>query len=343
MRTDPSQAKSDLAPQAHELTQLGKLCRAAGDPLRVRILRVLAKEAYSVQELCRILERNQPALSHHLRMLLDAGLLSTHREGTFIFYRRRGCLLGDTLDELQRALFETIDSHPLESRLAARRKTVRKHRERLSRQFFESNARRFGQRRDLVAPIDIYADIVLQMLDDAPQHRHALEIGPGDGVFLPMLCRRFKRVTALDNSPQMLAEARAEGRRRKLDNVRFILGDAASAPLPKNIDAVTMNMMLHHSAVPAEIIERAAAALAPGGALLITELCAHDQGWVREACGDLWLGFEPALLDDWARAAGLAVGRSEYLGQRNGFRIQVREFRRPTAAIPFASRAQNAP
>ena len=56
-----------------------------------------------------------------------------------------------------------------------------------------------------------------------------------------------------------------------------------------------------------------AAALKPGGVLLLTDLCAHDQAWTREACGDLWLGFEPEELARWAADAGLAQGESVYL------------------------------
>ena len=81
-------------------------------------------------------------------------------------------------------------------------------------------------------------------------------------------------------------------------------------------------------ASPAVVLADLAAALRPGGGLLLTDLCAHDQGWAREACGDLWLGFAPEELSRWAQEAGLAEGESVYLAQRNGFRIQVRVFHR---------------
>ena len=69
-------------------------------------------------------------------------------------------------------------------------------------------------------------------------------------------------------------------------------------------------------------------ALAPDGVVLVTDLCSHDQGWARENCGDLWLGFDPQELGGWAQEAGLADSASVYLAQRNGFQIQVRLFRR---------------
>ena len=88
-----------------------------------------------------------------------------------------------------------------------------------------------------------------------------------------------------------------------------------------------MNMVLHHTPDPAATLREAAAALAPGGALLVTELCEHQQGWARENCGDLWLGFPPEQIEAWAKDAGLRELASSYLAQRNGFKLQLRLFR----------------
>ena len=65
--------------------------------------------------------------------------------------------------------------------------------------------------------------------------------------------------------------------------------------------------------------------------VLITDLCSHDQGWARENCGDLWLGFDPQDLGHWAFEAGLVDIASVYLAQRNGFQVQVRLFGHPEA------------
>ena len=58
----------------------------------------------------------------------------------------------------------------------------------------------------------------------------------------------------------------------------------------------------------------------------MTELCGHDQTWAHKSCGDLWLGFEPDDLRNWAAAAELYEGESLYLAQRNGFQIQLHQF-----------------
>ena len=66
--------------------------------------------------------------------------------------------------------------------------------------------------------------------------------------------------------------------------------------------------------------------LAHNGILVISELCQHDQDWVRDAAGDVWLGFNESLLDHWAGEAGLSKGPSSYTALRNGFRIQVHSY-----------------
>ena len=67
---------------------LASLCKASADPLRLQVLRVLRKDSFGVSELCAIFDIRQPALSHHLKVLANAGLVATRREGNSIFYRR---------------------------------------------------------------------------------------------------------------------------------------------------------------------------------------------------------------------------------------------------------------
>ena len=68
--------------------------------------------------------------------------------------------------------------------------------------------------------------VVPWALERAPLGGELLEIGPGDGGFLPDLARRFAHVTALDNSPTMLDLAHQVCLRERLDNVELRLGDA---------------------------------------------------------------------------------------------------------------------
>ncbi len=152
-------------------------------------------------------------------------------------------------------------------------------------------------------------------------------MGPGEGEFLPALARRFKNVVALDNAATMLERAETMATEKSLTNVEFILGDTRALSAHKVLaDCIVVNMVLHHTPSPADIFQDLSGALVRGGALLVTDLCRHEQTWAREACGDLWQGFEPDDLSRWAREAGLSEGQSVYFALRNGFQIQLRQF-----------------
>ena len=96
----------------------------------------------------------------------------------------------------------------------------------------------------------------------------------------------------------------------------------------RHADAIIANMVLHHTPDPEKVLAEAASLLKPGGHFIVSELCAHDQVWAREHCGDLWLGFTPEQLEGWAQDADLTLSASVFLAQRNGFQIQVQHFQR---------------
>ena len=319
---------ADIAPQPH-LLALANLCKASADLLRLQVLRVLRKDSFGVSELCTLFAIRQPALSHHLKVLANAGLVATRREGNSIFYRRSELGQHPKLEALQSSIFESIDLIDLPSEIEDRLSALHLQREENSRNFFRDNAHKFHQQQDLIASYEQYADTVAQVLQDASlQHRRtALEVGPGDGSFLLELAPHFERVVALDNAPGMLQQARDKVAAAGLQNISFILGDTRSPDLENlQADCVVINMVLHHTPSPGQILQDVASCLAPGGVVLVTDLCSHDQGWARENCGDLWLGFDPQDLAQWAGQAGLVDVASVYLAQRNGFQVQVRLF-----------------
>ena len=58
-----------------------------GDPTRRRIFELLARQPSTVGELARQLPVSRPAVSQHLRVLREAGLVSTRAEGTHLLYQ----------------------------------------------------------------------------------------------------------------------------------------------------------------------------------------------------------------------------------------------------------------
>ena len=114
---------------------------------------------------------------------------------------------------------------------------------------------------------------------------------------------------------------------KKLENITFIHGDTTSIELDwLKADCIVVNMVLHHTPAPAEIFFDLADVISTDGHLYVTDLCSHDQAWAKESCGDVWLGFAPEDLTQWAIAAGFKPGEEVYLTQRNGFRVQIRQF-----------------
>ncbi|MGI8814637.1 MAG: ArsR/SmtB family transcription factor [Pseudonocardia sp.] len=74
-------------PQAVELSRLFK---AMGDPVRLRLLSLIASHAGGeacVCDLSGVFELTGPTISHHLKVLREAGLISGERRGTWIYYR----------------------------------------------------------------------------------------------------------------------------------------------------------------------------------------------------------------------------------------------------------------
>ncbi len=328
LAVDTSTADSAGAP----LQALAALCKASADPLRLQVLRVLRNDSFGVSELCDLFGMRQPALSHHLKVLATAGLVANRREGNSIFYRRSELGQQAELENLQHEIFHTVDQIVLPQELQENLATLHRRREENSRSFFHHNAHKFRQQQDLIASYEQYAATVSEVLGNAPltRQRTALEVGPGDGAFLRELAPRFDHVIALDNAAAMLEKARASAAEAGLDNIRFIHGDTGDTALEAiEADCVVINMVLHHTPEPRQILRDVAACLAPGGVVLVTDLCRHDQGWARENCGDLWLGFEPEALTRWAGDAGLEDIASVFLAQRNGFQIQVRLFGHP--------------
>lgn len=313
-----------------ECDELAALCKAGGDPLRLNVLRALSNDSFGVLELAQIFAIGQSGMSHHLKVLAQADLVATRREGNAIFYRRALPHTEHTGGKLHAALLEEADNLRLPDGVQTRIGLVHRQRANASQDFFARTAEKFRAQQDLIAGLPQYRDSLLSLLDKLsfPADATAIEVGPGDGGFLPDLARRFRQVTGLDNSPEMLDLARKICTQKSLVNVELKLADAlTNANISGN--CVVLNMVLHHFAAPAEALKHLANLLQPGGSLLVTELCSHDQSWAKEACGDLWLGFEQEDLARWAIAAGLVPGESLYIGLRNGFQIQVRHFQRP--------------
>jgi ArsR family transcriptional regulator len=84
------------AEQAERVSQIAK---ALGDPIRLRLVDVLRKHAgrVCVCELTPLFDVGQPTVSHHLKVLREAGIVDSERRGLWAYYYVRP----DALKELE--------------------------------------------------------------------------------------------------------------------------------------------------------------------------------------------------------------------------------------------------
>ncbi len=71
-------------------TDLARMFKALGDPVRLRMLSIVASHQGGESCVCDIspaFDLSQPTISHHLKVLREAGLLDCERRGTWVYYR----------------------------------------------------------------------------------------------------------------------------------------------------------------------------------------------------------------------------------------------------------------
>nr|WP_245745900.1 metalloregulator ArsR/SmtB family transcription factor [Nocardia altamirensis] len=78
------------APLSHDAAvELAAAFKALADPVRLRLLSLIASrpgEEVCVCELTPQFEQSQPTISHHLKVLREAGLIDCERRGTWVYY-----------------------------------------------------------------------------------------------------------------------------------------------------------------------------------------------------------------------------------------------------------------
>jgi DNA-binding transcriptional ArsR family regulator len=60
--------------------------KALADPIRLQVVRALQQGPMSVSDLAILLELEMANISHHLRVLFHADIVTTKRDGKFIYY-----------------------------------------------------------------------------------------------------------------------------------------------------------------------------------------------------------------------------------------------------------------
>lgn len=286
--------------------------RAAGEPTRLRLLALCAHGELSVSELTQILGQSQPRVSRHLKLLVDAGLLERFREGALVFYR----IVAESSQQAQlaRTLVDLLPSEDRDlNRDLARLDTIRERRAELASVYFKENAAQWDKIRALHVAEDKLETEFMQVVGD--QHYEAfLDIGTGTGRILQLLASQVDRGIGIDQSPEMLALARAHLERARLKNVHVRKGDMYAMPVAdESFDLTTLHLVLHYSLDPSLVINEAERALKPGGRLIIVDFAQHQEDQLRTEHKHQWLGFDDAELRSVLKKSGFICGETRVM------------------------------
>ena len=277
-----------------------KALRALSDSTRLRIVAVLENDELSVNELQDITKMGQSRISTHLRLLQDAGLLHSRREGKRTFYR-----INDHADKSARECIvlavkgaKELPEHTHDEVNLRRVLARRKQQDQI---YFNQVAGRFDRSYGPGRSWQAFGQMLLRMLPAIT----VADLGSGEGLLSELLARRCKKVIAVDNSEKMVAFGARKAKKNGLKNLEFRLGDLQNPPVePASVDLVILSQALHHAEQPDEAIQAAHRMLVPGGQLLLLDLAQHKFEQAHELYGDRWLGFAESDLHRWLEAAG---------------------------------------
>jgi len=287
--------------------------KAIGEPSRLRIIAVLRHGECSVSDLCEILGQSQPRISRHLRLLVDAGVCTRHREGTFVFF---GLKRRTTDDEqyaaLTQGILRSLDSS--DPQIAADRERlhdVRQRRAAAAHQHFASVADEWDRESAHHVSQHVVEHALTSALDRSLGTGNVgdiIDIGTGTGRMIELLADRSTRIVGLDTNPAMLRVARATLDSAGIHQAELRHTDLFSPPVePEQFELVIVHQVLHYLDDPDRAIHAISRLASPGGSVVIVDLMTHTNETLRTEHAHRRLGFDATQMSNWCLSAGLNI------------------------------------
>lgn len=290
--------------------------KALSDETRLRIINILSFGSFNVNEITEILGMGQSRISRHLKILSDAGLLSYQREGTWVYYNlKEDTGFSSDISKLLLSYREELPEREMDQKKSA---YVLKSREEKSTTYFDRVGKNWDKIQKEVLNPEIYRNQILQYLPSG--QNTILDLGCGPGGLIPHLLKKAKNVTGVDTSRKMLKEARLTyGNNQR---IKFIEANLENLPFKNSsADTIIASMVLHHISNPPLVLQEANRILKNKGTLCLVDLKKHDKEFMRDNFSDLWLGFDPELLNDWLHQSGFEIKDLSELETHTYFKI----------------------
>lgn len=274
-----------------------RLLKALADETRLRILHLLGQEELSGTDLMEITNLGQSRISTHLALLKEVGLVADRKHGRRTLYTIQP---GPAAQLLDGVLAESANSAEFEADRAGL-EALRDRRREDARSYFDRVAPEFGEQ---VLPGRTWEGLARALALLAARGKY-VDLGIGDGLLTLMLSEVATSVTAVDISPRMLAQLETRAAQKGVTNVETVEADIEDLPLPDSTyDVAVLSQALHHARDPLRALREARRILVPGGRVLVIDLLAHAEEWVKEQLQHRHLGFTEAALESLLVEAG---------------------------------------
>jgi ArsR family transcriptional regulator len=294
------------------IEELTEVFRLLSDETRLRILSALREAELAVGELQKILGLGQSTLSTQLGLLKEQDLVASRKEGQKVLYRiPRNGHVDPKLDIVENALQSAPAAKWYARDIRALKKALEERSEH-SREFFNSQAVQ-----NMPSPGQTWSALCHGLIRLIRGQR-ILDLGCGNGRLAILLAQSGNAVIGIDSSEEQIRLARANGASAHLargGSLEFRHAPMEATGLADgNFDSVILSQSLHHAAKPKEALAESLRLLASDGRILILDLLAHGEEWMRTKFGDFWLGFSQADLEGWLQESGFTGLHSEITG-----------------------------
>ncbi|MEE9391030.1 MAG: metalloregulator ArsR/SmtB family transcription factor [Planctomycetota bacterium] len=278
------------------MNDLSRLFKSLSDETRLRVCHLLAREELSPSEIGEVLNLAQPLVSKQLAALRETLPIRERREGRRVFLEM------DRESPQVRDFFAWIDPQFLSSEVC-RRDLARLRATREKKQFgYEAAAPGDLGRRYL--PGRTWEGLARTLLTLVPP-RSILDIGIGDGELTLLLAKCASRLVAVDPDRGALQRLEKKSLKAGCTVIETRVGVLEDLPLDEaEVDLVFASQVFHHSDDMTGAFSECKRVLTPGGRLVVLDLLAHREDWVRGKLSHSKLGFEAEELLTAISAAG---------------------------------------